>query len=201
MRLTAATPARPQADAVVTCARLLDAALQCYQHRGVAPTTLADIAARAGVTRTTVYRYFDNRDVLLKAVLRRELQRYWAALRAAFEAQGMALGDYLAEMMACFLYEARGQQNPALIFLPGVQTVLREILESDREYLQSFAEWLRSRQAAEPDTAVPPLGDWLVVCEWFNRLLASYLANPSLLANSEAELAEWFRRVLHPPRR
>src|SRR3546814_9749490 len=40
--------------------RLIDAAETCFTRFGVAKTTLEDIATEAGVSRATVYRYFEG---------------------------------------------------------------------------------------------------------------------------------------------
>src|SRR3954454_9218805 len=54
--------ARWEADA---SGRLREAALQLYVERGFEQTTVADIAARAGLTARTFFRYFaDKREVL-----------------------------------------------------------------------------------------------------------------------------------------
>jgi AcrR family transcriptional regulator len=45
--------------------RLIEAAMQLYRERGFDRTTVADIAARAGLTERTFFRYFaDKREVL-----------------------------------------------------------------------------------------------------------------------------------------
>src|SRR5579871_3650185 len=45
--------------------RLAEAAMQLYGERGFDQTTVADIAARAGLTERTFFRYFaDKREVL-----------------------------------------------------------------------------------------------------------------------------------------
>jgi AcrR family transcriptional regulator len=45
--------------------RLVTAAIELYQERGFSKTTVADIAARAGLTERTYFRYFsDKREVL-----------------------------------------------------------------------------------------------------------------------------------------
>lgn len=52
---------------------LLDAALSCVLDVGLRRTTLADVARRAGVSRMTVYRQYQDLDTLVSALLTREL--------------------------------------------------------------------------------------------------------------------------------
>ena len=56
--------------------RLLDAAEACIDRYGLAKTTVEDIATEAKVSRATIYRYFDNRDELVLAVVLRSLDRW-----------------------------------------------------------------------------------------------------------------------------
>ena len=52
---------------------ILSAALASFADRGFAATRLDDVAARAGVTKGTLYLYFRNKEELFKAVVRQEL--------------------------------------------------------------------------------------------------------------------------------
>ncbi len=54
--------------------RLLDAAMNCFERIGVLRTTIEDIAAEAGVHRTTVYEYFKSRDEVLMHAFEREAE-------------------------------------------------------------------------------------------------------------------------------
>jgi AcrR family transcriptional regulator len=63
------------ADTNAARERLLDAAETCIDRFGLAKTTVEDIAAAAKVSRATIYRYFDNRDELVLAVVLRSLDR------------------------------------------------------------------------------------------------------------------------------
>src|ERR1700757_1534180 len=54
-------------------AEILTAALDCFAERGFAATRLDDVARRAGVTKGTLYLYFDSKEELFKAVVRRAL--------------------------------------------------------------------------------------------------------------------------------
>jgi AcrR family transcriptional regulator len=53
------------------CGRLEEAAMELYRERGFDQTTVADIAARAGLTERTFFRYFaDKREVLFQGSAR-----------------------------------------------------------------------------------------------------------------------------------
>ena len=85
--------------------RLMDAAIACLQRYGLEKTGMSDIASAAGVTKPTLYNYFESRDELL----------YSALARA-----GRALGERLIE---------HGQRfgNPADQVVEAVLFCLREI--------------------------------------------------------------------------
>jgi AcrR family transcriptional regulator len=62
--------------------RLVEAAMQLYRERGFDQTTVADIAARAGLTERTFFRYFaDKREVLFSGS--RALQDFFVGQVAA----------------------------------------------------------------------------------------------------------------------
>ncbi len=63
--------ARPQ--------ELLQAALDLFVARGFAATRSEDVAARAGVSKGTLYRYFPSKQELFKAVVRHNLSALIAA--------------------------------------------------------------------------------------------------------------------------
>jgi AcrR family transcriptional regulator len=52
---------------------LLDAALDLFCAQGYGTTTLSDIARKAGVSKGTVYLYFENKEALLVAAVREAL--------------------------------------------------------------------------------------------------------------------------------
>ncbi len=49
---------------------IVAAALDVFVERGFAAATLDDVARHAGVTKGTIYLYFENKEALLKAVVR-----------------------------------------------------------------------------------------------------------------------------------
>jgi AcrR family transcriptional regulator len=52
---------------------IVAAALEEFVERGFAATRLADVARRAGVTKGTVYLYFDSKEALFRAVIRQTI--------------------------------------------------------------------------------------------------------------------------------
>lgn len=51
-------------------AELMAAALELFVEKGFVGTRLEDVAARAGVSKGTLYLYFDSKEALFKAVIR-----------------------------------------------------------------------------------------------------------------------------------
>ena len=54
-------------------AEILDAALAVFAQKGFAATKLDDIAAKAGITKGTIYLYFDSKQALFEALARQSV--------------------------------------------------------------------------------------------------------------------------------
>jgi AcrR family transcriptional regulator len=73
-------------------AALLDAAAALFVEKGMAATSIDDIAERAGVAKGTFYHYFQDRSAMLEALRQRYSQHFADAAEAAAEA--CAPGDW-----------------------------------------------------------------------------------------------------------
>jgi AcrR family transcriptional regulator len=73
--LTPWGPITMETPAGRTAERILDAALARFSGQGVSATTMSQIAADVGISRVWLYRYFENRDAVMRALLGRETQR------------------------------------------------------------------------------------------------------------------------------
>ena len=71
------------------------AALELFVERGFAATRLDDVAKRAGVSKGTLYLYFDSKDDLFKAVVREGI----VSRIAAFEERMRAYDGSSADLM------------------------------------------------------------------------------------------------------
>ncbi|CAH0444289.1 HTH-type transcriptional repressor BepR [Ralstonia pseudosolanacearum] len=58
-----------RAGAALTRARVIEAAIEVVSERGIRAATLADVAARAGVTRGAVYGHFPGKPALVAAII------------------------------------------------------------------------------------------------------------------------------------
>ena len=52
---------------------IVSAALEVFADRGFAATKLEDVARKAGVTKGTIYLYFENKEALFKALIRQTI--------------------------------------------------------------------------------------------------------------------------------
>ncbi len=64
--------------------QLLDAATTLFAERGIAATTVAQIAAHVGVTSAMVHYYFKTRDQLLDAIVEERIMRFTAIVWDSF---------------------------------------------------------------------------------------------------------------------
>jgi AcrR family transcriptional regulator len=82
-----ALPAPPakdlRAEASGTSARILDAAFEAVATFGLSRLTVDDVARLAGVSRQTVYRYYESRDALIVALVAREEEILLEGVRVA----------------------------------------------------------------------------------------------------------------------
>lgn len=62
---------------------ILDTARAVFETYGVRRANIEDVAARAGVSRSTIYRRFPTKDDLLEQVVRREAELFFATLDRA----------------------------------------------------------------------------------------------------------------------
>jgi AcrR family transcriptional regulator len=96
---------------------ILSAALESFAERGFAATRIEDVAARAGISKGTLYLYFNGKEELFKAVVRQALLPNLArieALAASFEGPSASLLERLLATVAGVV-ESRVGAIPKLV--------------------------------------------------------------------------------------
>jgi AcrR family transcriptional regulator len=64
---------------------ILEAALGCFAQKGFAGTRMDDIAAAAGITKGTIYLYFDSKESVFKALARASIGEQLAVVKTMVE--------------------------------------------------------------------------------------------------------------------
>ena len=91
-------PRRPDAEA--SRHAILSAAASCFAATGFAGTSMADIAAAAGVTQSLIHHYFGAKDLLWREVRRSARAEYRARVDAALGREGGPTRAAMAELFA-----------------------------------------------------------------------------------------------------
>lgn len=86
---------------------ILDAALAEFDRHGIRRVALDDVARRAGVSRTTIYRRFANRDELVAAVMDRENARLFAEIADELKSARPQSNFYVEAFTAAMLRARR----------------------------------------------------------------------------------------------
>jgi AcrR family transcriptional regulator len=107
-REPAGKPPRWQRRADARPQELLDAALGVFVERGYAATRLDEVARRAGVAKATLYRYYDNKLELFKAVVRNALVVGFDELGGPPSAAPRSARERLVRLLGAFMTRVAG---------------------------------------------------------------------------------------------
>ena len=121
---------------------IIDVAEAVFLERGIAATTMMDIADRAGVSRVTLYRYFAERDHISYMVAGRMLGRLTAAARAGVPPGAKGLDVLRAGFLA--LVASFDEHQDAHRFLMMFDATIR-LRKHDKEWERWYR--LRARRA------------------------------------------------------
>ncbi len=111
----------PEAVAESQRARLLTAMADAVSERGYAETGIADLIARAGVSRKTFYEQFEGKDECFAVAYGEEMERLIDVTLSAFEAEGPPWARRLRAALTALCGALAG--NPAvarLCFVEGL---------------------------------------------------------------------------------
>lgn len=179
--------------------RILDAAEECLRRFGAADTTMEDVAEAAGISRATLYRYFDGRDGVLLGVAGRDIDRYLSRLGARLDGIAQA-EDALLEFCTRVVRAARRDDTLALLFGqnkdPGrgapPSGAFDMLFARSVAFLCPYLEdWQRAG-------AIRPEIDPLDAAEWTLRAVTSLIMIPGVARRQGAELEAHLRVFLLP---
>jgi AcrR family transcriptional regulator len=176
--------------------RLIDAACQVFYAQGVERTTLADIAAAAGVPLGNVYYYFKTKNDLIGAVIEAHLSEARAMLagldaahdgpRGRLKAMFAALAEQ-SELIATYGCP-QGSLCTELDKLPGGPGLAAELMRVPLDWAER--QFCALGRADARDLAVEVIARYQGTA-----LLASTLRDPGLMARESARVAAWLDTI------
>ena len=179
--------------------RLLDSAEACVERFGPSKTSMEDVARAAGVSRATVYRYFDNRDDVLGAVASRQAAEVAAEALGYLAERYDNMSDWIVEGLLFSLREI--PKRPAFAALTGTLDTRSSsrLLLGSAGLIQIGVSVLRPMfdQAAKQGLLREGLDPDMMI-EWMLRILWTYLNAPSQVAPDEDGMRELFHMMLIP---
>ena len=115
-------------------AEILEAALAVFAERGYAATRMEDIARRAGVTKGTIYLYFQSKEAVLKGLVEESIGAQIETFRAAAEHYEGSTADLLRMIL----------HGMAHFLLESDRVVLPKIIIAEAGNFPSLAQFYRS---------------------------------------------------------
>ncbi|MDE0802870.1 MAG: helix-turn-helix domain containing protein [Acidimicrobiales bacterium] len=123
--------------------RLIDAAERCFTRFGAAKTTLEDIASEAGVSRATVYRYFDGgRDEIVLGVVLREARLFLESLQRRLQRETDLSGS-IVEGVVYTVATVKKNDQLAILFAPDVAGQTSAIAGASTALFEITTDFLR----------------------------------------------------------
>jgi AcrR family transcriptional regulator len=176
-----------------TLDRIELAAIELFLKQGVKRTSLADVAFQAGVTRITVYRYYDDRKGLVRAVCMRIADIF----RRAAEPDSAESLENIDDRLNRLGTELRAlPQGNLLARLEEISRLYPDVYEEFRNQRQAAVDGifrLALAAAKNAGTVREGLHPEVLKVIFFNSVL-SLLENPELIS-SNVPLAEIFSTV------
>jgi AcrR family transcriptional regulator/DNA-binding XRE family transcriptional regulator len=171
-----------------TVERIVDAAVECLIDVGWEKTTVSEVAARAGLSRPTVYAYFGSRDDLLFAVSTAAAQRISDKLMSVAAAGTNSGAEFVVESVVTVVMEYRRDPAASLLGLirPG-EVLDAAAVEVSRAALLPLLNW------------EPQLADELdEIAETVMRFVVSLMVDDGSRCQTDDGLRAYLYRRLIP---
>ena len=161
-----------------TADRILDAALARFNTQGVTGTTMSQLAGDVGISRVWLYRYFENREAVVRGLIERETTRLLAELAARYDPSTpiedvlVDAFDYVVGLLRRreFLKDMLRNEPELEVVVPAIAAEARPIL---RVAAAAGARFLRGRTALTAAEA-------RAVTEAYMRLVLSAASDESI---------------------
>lgn len=179
-------------------ADIIDAALTCFERFGLKRATMDDVAAAAGVTRKTVYNYFENKTELIGEVIEAAARRTFAQAATAID-YTLAPDQLVAAAEARALEVVTGSPYGKLFLDPEYFGLSLDVADRDNrvaitisEYWQPVLDHLEHHRALRQDVTRAQLMSWIMAAHLM------LVARAHTFAGDPDTLTETLRLFLAP---
>lgn len=173
-----------RADSDFAREQILDAAWRCYKANTIYKTSMEHIAREAKVSRTTVYRYFENRDEVLTGVVMRALHRLIEQVRNDV-AETDNFGDFIVEALVSGV-EAVPNSPVFSLLLQEQSMVISRVYIVSPETLATLVDFFRERfEQAKRDGELREGIELLPFIDWLIHLVSAYMLVPTGTQSSD----------------
>lgn len=179
-------PRAMQAKAHRQRQRILDAAEKCFIESGFHAATMAHIATTAGMSPGLIYRYFENKSAIVRAIIERHLENDGCRLIGGHDS-ARPLCEGLLEVFDCWRRGADPKLNAALMLeLTAESTRDAELAQfvrgHDRAVSKSLAARLQreSRERGKQLTAAEAHGRAVILQCVIEGLASRAVRDPTL---------------------
>ena len=178
---------------------ILKAAESCFEYFGFRKTTVDDIAKSAGISRTTVYRFFKDRDALLGALILNHGEDLMSATRAHVE-QFTSFEDILVEGMLFQIEYGHEDLFWKLLVSPEYMDITdRLIISSSSVLALTTPLWEPLIAAGQERREVTPDLDVHDGCRWIVLVNVIAFSRNDLVPDDTDSLRAWIRQFVLPP--
>lgn len=153
--------------------QILEAANECFKQLGTQRTNVQDVARVAGLSRGTVYRYFEDRKVLIEAAIEFGAQKFYREVADAMAGK-RTLAEQLgamAEVNATILLEHRTRNR----LMTDDAELMRHMVSDGHGFVRRTAAFLIPYvQNAQERGEVGAGVDVRAAGEWLARIIYSF---------------------------
>ena len=130
--------------------RILCAALKCFIEHGFHAASMANIADTAQMSAGLIYRYFENKNAIVLAIVQRQLAEKQAAIRQLQSSEQIL--DGLAQAFEQWCRPGADTMSVALLLEMSAEAtrnpqIAEALRASDAQTRAQFEEWLRRPRA------------------------------------------------------
>ena len=168
---------------------ILNATVACYQQKGIAGTTIEDIAAEAKISRRTVYRYFANKQEIIQAIVDEQAEAFFNKMDDSIKVFSTNFSNSLKK---CMLYTIEnGPKAPGHELLLGKTnaSISSQHYFGSTNIYHYWEKLLRPPfEAAQKRGEIANDIDFDALMSWSARLIYSFIEFPEEISVIESQI-------------